>query len=198
MAHRKLPYIILGAILLIITLVLSYELNRTIVIAADSDLYLEQEENFTFSEFRSKKVQYLVLHCTASQAGVDHNKKWFLDFFKNERKFSRPGYNIIIAPNGRKDTLVRFDNDGYVQFDELANGVAGINSECIHLSYQGGIDRYGNPKDTRTPAQKKAIEEEVRNTKLKFPWIKIKGHNEFSKKACPSFNVRQEYLIYNN
>lgn len=198
MAHRKLPYIIFSVILLVLAVVFIIDQNQEVTIAADSDLYTEQEENFTFSEFRSKRVQYLVIHCTASQSGVDHSKKWFLDFFKNERKFSRPGYNIVIAPNGRKDTLVRFDNDGYVQFDELANGVAGHNSVCIHISYQGGIDKHGNPKDTRTAAQKKALDEEIKKTKLKFPWIKVKGHNEFSKKACPSFNVRQEYSIYNN
>jgi len=198
MAHRKLSYIIFSVILLILAVVFILDHNQEVLIAADSDLYTEQEENFTFSEFKSKKVKYLVLHCTGSQEGVDHSKRWFLLFFKNERKFSRPGYHIIIAPNGRKDTLVRFDNDGYVQFNELANGVAGYNSVSIHISYQGGIDKYGNPKDTRTPAQKKAIEEEVINTKKKFPWIELKGHNELAKKACPSFNVRQEYSIYNN
>jgi N-acetylmuramoyl-L-alanine amidase len=198
MAHRKLSYIIFSIILLVLAVVFIIDQNQEVTIAADSDLYIEQEENFTFSEFRSKKVKYLVLHCTASQAGVDHSKQWFLDFFKNERKFSRPGYNIIIAPNGRKDVLVPFDNDGYVQFNELANGVAGINSEAIHMSYQGGIDKRGNPKDTRTAAQKEALDEEVKKIKLKFPWIKVKGHNEFAQKACPSFNVRQEYVIYNN
>jgi len=198
MAYRKLSYIILGAILLIITLVLSYELNRTIIIAADSDLYTEQEENFTFSEFRSKRVEFLVIHCTASREGVDHSKQWYLNFFKNERKFSRPGYNMIIAPNGRKDVLVPFDNDGYVQYGELANGVAGFNSYSIHISYQGGIDKYGNPKDTRTAEQKLVIEEEIKKIKQKFPWIKVRGHNNFSQKACPSFDVIKEYSIYNN
>lgn len=198
MAHRKLPYFILGFILLILTVVLVIESSKQVIIAADSDLYTEQEEEFTFGEFRSKRVEYLVLHCTASQAGIDRSKQWYLNFFKNERKFSRPGYNLIIAPNGRVDTLVRFDNDGYVQFGELANGVAGHNSVCIHVSYQGGIDRYGRPKDTRTKEQKEALEEIIRNIKLKFPWIKVRGHNDFAQKACPSFNVRQEYAIYNN
>lgn len=198
MAYRKLSYIIFSVILLVLAVVFIIDQNQEVIIAADSDLYIEQEENFTFSEFRSKKVKYLVLHCTASQAGVDHSKQWFLDFFKNERKFSRPGYNIVVAPNGRKDVLVPFDNDGYVQFNELANGVAGINSEAIHMSYQGGIDKRGNPKDTRTAAQKEVLNEEIKKIKLKFPWIKVKGHNEFAQKACPSFNVRQEYAIYNN
>ena len=198
MAYRKLSYIIFSVILLVLAVVFIIDQNQEVQIAADSDLYTEQEENFTFSEFRSKKVQYLILHCTASQEGVDHSKQWYLNFFKNERKWSRPGYNIIIAPNGRKDVLVPFDNDGYVQFNELANGVAGMNSICIHISYQGGIDKKGKPKDTRTAAQKEALNEEIKKIKLKFPWIKVKGHNEFSQKACPSFNVRQEYSIYNN
>lgn len=198
MAHRKLSYIIFGALLLILSLVLVIESTQEVEIAADSDLYTEQEENFTFSEFKSKRVEFLVIHCTASREGVDHSKQWYLNFFKNERKFSRPGYNMIIAPNGRKDVLVPFDNDGYVQYGELANGVAGFNSYSIHISYQGGIDKYGNPKDTRTAEQKLVIEEEIKKIKQKFPWIKVRGHNNFSQKACPSFNAIKEYSVYNN
>lgn len=198
MAHRKLSYIIISVVLLVIALVLIIDESKEVRIAADSDLYLEQEENFNFGEFRSKRVEFLVLHCTASQEGVDHSKQWFLNFFKNERKWSRPGYNVVIAPNGRKDVLVPFDNDGYVQFGELANGVAGMNSYCIHISYQGGIDKRGKPKDTRTAAQKEALNEEIKKIKQKFPWIKVRGHNNFSQKACPSFDVLKEYSIYNN
>lgn len=198
MAHRKLSYIIFSVILLVLAVVFIIDYNTEVTIAADSDLYVEQEENFTFSEFRSKRVEFLVIHCTASREGVDHSKQWYLDFFKNERKFSRPGYNMIIAPNGRKDVLVPFDNDGYVQYGELANGVGGMNSFCIHISYQGGIDRYGNPKDTRTDIQKQVIEQEIRSIKIKFPWIKVRGHNNFAQKACPSFDVLKEYSIYNN
>lgn len=198
MAHRKLSNFIFGIVLLTIALLIIFESSKQVNIAADSDLFTEVEENFSFSEFRSKRVEYLIIHCTASQATVDHSKNWYLDFFKNKRGWSRPGYHMIISPGGRKDILIPFDNDGYVQYNELANGVAGYNSISIHISYQGGIDRYGNPKDTRTAAQKKVLEEEIKKIKLKFPWIKVRGHNDFAKKACPSFDAKKEYAIYNN
>jgi len=197
MAHRKLSYLILGLILLVGIVFLLDIQSDDVAIAPHSDLLIEKEEDFTFSEFRSKRVEYLIIHCTATQAGVDRSKNWYLDFFKNVRKWDRPGYHMIIAPNGRIDTLVRFDDDGYVQFHELANGVAGYNSRSIHISYQGGIDRGGNPKDTRTAAQKEKLQILIMKIKIKFPWIKIRGHNDFSQKACPSFNAKKEYEKFN-
>jgi N-acetylmuramoyl-L-alanine amidase len=197
MAHRKLSYLIIGLILLIGIVVALEDRQDEVTIARHSDLYTEREEDFEFSEFRSQKVEYLIIHCTATQAHVDRSKRWYLDFFKNYRKWDRPGYHMIIAPNGRIDTLVRFDNDGYVQFHELANGVAGHNSRSIHISYQGGIDRKGNPKDTRTAAQKEKLQILIMKIKTKFPWIKIRGHNDFAQKACPSFDAKKEYAAFN-
>ncbi len=158
-----------------------------------SDLYTEQEEDFTLYDFKAKKVEFLVIHCTASAPGRDYSKKWFMDFFKNERKWDKPGYSRIIAPNGRVDTLVYFDNDGFVDYNEITNGVAGINSRCIHISYQGGIDKNGKPKDTRTPEQKAALIQNIKELKKKFPWIVVRSHFEFAPKACPSFNATKEY-----
>lgn len=197
MAHRKFSYLIIGLILLIGIVVVLDDRQNQVVIASHSDLYTEKEEDFEFTDFSPKKVEYLIIHCTATQADVDRSKKWYLDFFKNYRKWDRPGYHMIIAPNGRIDTLVRFNNDGYLQFHELSNGVLGYNSKSIHICYQGGIDRKGNPKDTRTAAQKEKLQILIKKIKKKFPWIKIRGHNDFAKKACPSFDAKKEYSVFN-
>lgn len=196
MAYRKLSYTIISIILLIIILISSilfYNKQNEIIIADYSDLYEEVEENFSLNDYRIQKIEYLIIHCTASQVYHDKSKQWYLDFFKNERKWNRPGYHMIIASDGRIDTLVNINNDEYIQFNELVNGVAGYNSKSIHVSYQGGIDKKGYPKDTRTIEQKQKLEEIIKNIKLKYPWIKIRGHNNFANKACPSFDVIKEY-----
>ena len=72
-------------------------------------------------------------------------------------------------------------------------GVAGINSISMHVVYAGGVNMQGEPEDTRNKLQEYALEHYVKFILLRFPWITIHGHNEFSNKACPSFDV-QEWL----
>jgi hypothetical protein len=33
----------------------------------------------------------------------------------------------------------------------------------------------------------------IKHLMLKYPGAELCGHNEFSSKACPSFNVKEEY-----
>ena len=77
---------------------------------------------------------------------------------------------------------------------EITNGAKGHNSTARHIVYVGGVDRDGKtPKDTRTPAQRKALVAYVRDFHRRFPSVRIVGHNELAAKACPSFDA-QEWL----
>lgn len=56
---------------------------------------------------------------------------------------------------------------------------------------RGGCARDGKtPKDTRTPAQLRAMEAYVKDFHKRFPGVRIIGHNEVAAKACPSFDVQ--------
>ena len=57
----------------------------------------------------------------------------------------------------------------------------------------GGLDKNGKPKDTRTPEQKEALLELLKNLKGKYPDATIHGHNEFANKDCPCFDAAEEY-----
>ena len=60
------------------------------------------------------------------------------------------------------------------------------------MVYAGGCARDGKtPKDTRTPAQLKAMEAYVKDFHKRFPGVRIIGHNEVAAKACPSFDVQK-------
>ena len=60
-----------------------------------------------------------------------------------------------------------------------------------HVVYVGGVAADGKtPKDTRTPAQKKAMEAYVKDFRRRFPSIPVVGHNQLAAKACPSFDVQ--------
>lgn len=129
-------------------------------------------------------IKYCVLHCTATQpeASVESIKNYWKSI-----GWKRPGYHILVDANGIPHYLA--------PFDQITNGVKGYNMESIHISYIGGIDRDGKPKDTRTPQQKatllKCIKEALEYVGRK---LIIQGHRDFGvNKACPSFDAKKEY-----
>ncbi|MDR2626930.1 MAG: hypothetical protein LBC40_02735, partial [Dysgonamonadaceae bacterium] len=75
--------------------------------------------------------------------------------------------------------------------EEITNGVQGINHCSKHIVYAGGTDKKGNPKDTRTEAQKATMTNIVRDFVGKHPQVQVAGHYHFANKACPSFDVPQ-------
>ena len=98
-----------------------------------------------------------------------------------------PGYHFIIKPNGEAVSLV--------PVEQVSNGVAGFNSQSIHIAYIGGIDEKNSATDNRTAAQKATILKLVSALKKNFPNATVQGHRDFPnvKKACPSFDAKKEY-----
>ena len=98
-----------------------------------------------------------------------------------------PGYHFIIKADGEVINLLSIES--------ISNGVQGFNSVSINISYIGGIDASGKPKDTRTPHQKESLLKLLKTLKKSFPNAKIQGHRDFPnvKKACPSFDAKTEY-----
>ena len=59
------------------------------------------------------------------------------------------------------------------------------------ITYEGGLSVDGRPADTRTPEQKKAMRSLLESLKKDYPNALIVGHNAFSNKACPCFDVSE-------
>ena len=56
-------------------------------------------------------------------------------------------------------------------------------------------DAAGNPADTRTPEQVRALRELVERLHERFPNAIIVGHHDLNpRKACPCFDAVKEYL----
>lgn len=164
-------------------------------IAPHSDLYSDFDfELFEKNYSQNKPLKYLNIHCTASRGEL--SKEWLLNFFKNERKWSKPGYNLVVHMDGSIDTLVPYNTDGFVSYDEVSFGVRGKNSESINVSYTGGVDAQMNPKDTRTVDQKRSLKYIVAKIRCEFPGVIVLGHRDHNvPKACPSFDAVKEYYI---
>ena len=130
-----------------------------------------------------REINYLVVHCTATQP--DAKIENIQNYWRKNLGWKSPGYHYIIKADGEIVPLL--------SIDRVSNGVAGYNSQIINISYIGGIDKSGKPKDTRTEEQKSSILKLLKDLKKRFPSAKIQGHRDFPKvsKACPSFDVKQ-------
>jgi N-acetyl-anhydromuramyl-L-alanine amidase AmpD len=115
-------------------------------------------------------------------------------YWKNNLKWSNPGYHYLIAYDGLINVLA--------EHDKICNGVAGHNKTSLHVSYIGGVEN-GKAKDTRSAEQLEAMISLLRDLKALYPKAKICGHRDFSPdqnkngkidgweyiKQCPSFDV---------
>ena len=138
-----------------------------------------------------RKISKIILHCTATPEGEDYNVEQIRDIHVNGNGWSDIGYHWLI---GRDGTI-------YPGRPEAIAGAhcEGYNTDSIGVSYVGGcparsVKNWMNQsKDTRTDAQKKALVALVKELRSRYPGATVHGHNEFSNKACPSFDVKKEF-----
>lgn len=132
-----------------------------------------------------RNIEFIAVHCTATQP--DAKVESIQNYWKTFLKWKSPGYHVMVKADGTCVDLL--------PISEVSNGVGGWNSKIINISYIGGIDKNGQPKDTRTDAQKVAILCKLKEWKRMFPKAKIQGHKDFPNvhKACPSFDAKTEY-----
>ncbi len=132
-----------------------------------------------------RRIKYIVIHCTATQQGATIES--IQGYWRDVLKWKSPGYHFVILPNGAIKTLL--------PVEQISNGVAGYNSQSVHISYIGGVDENWNPIDNRTQQQKQSLLKIICDLKARFPNAVIQGHRDFPgvKKACPCFNAKEEY-----
>ena len=146
----------------------------------------------------NNKLNYLVLHCTATPEGRPVTKDDIIRWHTNPihlggRGWNRPGYSDLVELDGDLVSIIPFNTDDFVDQWEISNGVVGLNGNARHIVYAGGMDTENKkPKDTRTKEQLATLEVYVKYTIKRHPKILVLGHNEAPNangKACPSFNV---------
>lgn len=130
-----------------------------------------------------RKINEIILHCTDTEAGKDYTvgqiRQWHLN-----RGFEDIGYHYIIHPNGRVSQGRPISKPGA--------HCKGHNAHSIGIAYIGG-KLNGKPADTRTPSQVEAMDTLILTLLDMYPIERVTGHNDYSNKACPCFNVK-EYL----
>jgi N-acetylmuramoyl-L-alanine amidase len=132
---------------------------------------------------RMRKIDKIIIHCSATPEGRDVKtetiRKWHLD-----RGWSDIGYHYVIELDGSLHIGRPIERTGA--------HCKGHNTGSIGVCYIGGVDQDMKPKDTRTEAQRDTLHSLLFDLTDNFAGATIHGHNEFSSKACPSFNVQTE------
>ena len=133
-----------------------------------------------------RKIDKIIIHCSATpqdrEVSVSTIRKWHL-----QRRFSDIGYHYVIHLDGTISNGRPLNKQGA--------HTAQANRGSIGICYVGGMDKnMKKSKDTRTQAQKDSLIKLMHELIYKYNKdMTIHGHNEFSNKKCPSFNVQEEY-----
>jgi len=136
-----------------------------------------------------REINEIIIHCSATREGQDVSVDTIRRWHVIDNGWSDIGYHYVISLDGS----IHKGRPNNVQ----GAHTKGSNKYSIGICYVGGCDKDMNPKDTRTEAQKESLEILLQGLicgyeKLGFITT-IHGHNEFSSKACPSFDVQEEY-----
>ena len=132
-----------------------------------------------------RPIDKIILHCAATKEGHNIKTETIKSWHVKGRGWSDIGYHFVIELDGSVKTGR--------PIERIGAHVQGHNTGSIGVCYVGGIDADKKPKDTRTEAQRAAMDELISSLLEQYPGATVHGHNEFSAKACPSFDVQKEY-----
>lgn len=139
-----------------------------------------------------RAINKIIVHCAYTPEGREHDVEDIRRWHVQGNGWADIGYHFVIKL------------DGTIQkgrpIEKIGAHCKGQNQGSIGVCYIGGMANDGHtPKDTRTDAQKAALVELIKSLKVSFgSHIKVHGHNEFSTKACPCFDVQEEYGFFND
>lgn len=152
------------------------------------------------------KPKYIVIHCSATREDKDYTEQQ-LNAGHVARGFGKWGYHYYIRKDGRIIPM-REENEAGAHDNYLVPGERFSYNHCsIGICYEGGLDKNGKAKDTRTKAQKEAMAKLIQDICNRYEILNVLGHRDTSPdtngngvvekcewmKECPCFDVKSEF-----
>ena len=132
-----------------------------------------------------RKIDLIVIHCSATRETQAFPVESLIACHNS--RFGFTGYHYYITRDGqlyqtRHENLVGAHARHY-------------NQHSIGICYEGGLDKDGRPKDTRTTEQKAALWALLKSLRKDYPEALILGHRDLPgvRKDCPCFDAQEEY-----
>lgn len=136
-----------------------------------------------------RKINKIIIHCTATPEGrdvsIDEVRRWHVE----ERGWRDVGYHFLVRLDGTVEEGRPIEMTGA--------HTRSHNWDSIGIAYSGGTGKNGEWLDTRTDAQKDALVDLICQLHDCYGGT-VYGHRDFSEKACPSFDAKTEYENISN
>lgn len=137
------------------------------------------------SAYQKRKglTKYAVVHCSDTPAHLEVNaamiREWHTD-----QGWLDIGYHHVI----RRDGTIEIGRPIWA----VGSGVAGYNSESVHVCLVGGRGKNGKGENNFTEKQWSALRYVVAAYVKKYPGALVQGHRDFPdvQKECPAFDAR--------
>lgn len=147
-----------------------------------------------------RTIDRIVIHCSATREDRDFTEH-DLEVCHRQRGFNGVGYHFYIRKDGRIVTTR--------PIEKIGAHAKGHNAHSIGICYEGGLDRRGKAKDTRTVWQKRSMRSLVLVLLKDYPGSKVCGHRDLSPdlngngaiepeewiKECPCFDVNGDKTL---
>jgi len=143
-------------------------------------------------------IHFLVIHSTDTPEGQDFTARQITaqhtrSIQEGGLGFNRSGFDYLILRDGTLEVLINESTPTAVDLWGLSGGQHGISGNLKHLGYVGGRTPKGKFwKDTRTEAQKHAMEVLIEFYVLRFPNIIVLGRDDPNRREeskNPAFEV---------
>lgn len=149
-----------------------------------------------------RTINLIVIHCSGTKESCDFTER-DLEASHRHRGFDGVGYHFYIRKNGNISPMR--------SIEKIGAHAKRYNKTSIGICYEGGLDDNGNPKDTRTPAQKHALNKLIRRLLSYYPQSRVCGHRDLSPdlnangiidpsewiKQCPCYDVSKDMKTMN-
>lgn len=140
-----------------------------------------------------REIDLAVIHCTAtnpswySDKSADDVVKEIRRWHVQERKWSDIGYHYVV----HRDGVVALGRP----IERSGAHTRGFNKHSVGIALVGGRGGCADddPLDHFTENQMTSLRKLIDQLSDQYPITKVAGHNDFAKKGCPCFNVKDWY-----
>lgn len=124
-----------------------------------------------------RQINTVIIHCSDTPADMDVSAEEIRRWHVEERGFDDIGYQWVI----RRDGSIEKGRDEKT----VGAHAYGHNARSIGICMVGG-----RPTCNFTAAQWESLDKLVSDIDLRYPGVRVIGHNDVSGKTCPTFDAK--------